>query len=352
MKDAARQSLPRVDSKRDAKDSCKNWGVGPLGSCHDVGLHHDDTVIWECFFSPRLAVPYMTLLGAVFVFTGLPASGGVPTERPASGDLQKLPSCSLAQAEWSDGDSFPVLLSDGKELTVRLYGVDCLEWHVRDDSDARRLRAQRRYFGLASGPAEESIARAKDFGAQAAARVKVLLARPFEVHTAFADGRGDSRYPRVYAFIETADGRDLGSQLVEEGLARAFGVYRRTPDGKDAEEYRARLRDLELAAAGKKVGIWAATDWAALPSERLAQRQEDDELALATGSPKATPQSVNPNTASRDELMQIPGIGESMALRIIQEREKAPFKDVADLGRVRGIGPVNLEKFRPYVKIP
>jgi competence protein ComEA len=307
---------------------------------------------WGCLIYSGLMVRYLVFVAVFTVFAGSPTSVEGANEKSASGDLQKLASCRLVSADWSDGDSFPVTLPDGKELTVRLYGVDCIEWHVRDDSDARRLRAQRRYFGLASGAAEESIARAKDFGARAAARVKVLLARPFVVHTAFADGRGDSRYSRVYAFIETADGRDLGSQLVEEGLARAYGVYRRTPDGKDAEEYRARLRDLELAAAGKKVGIWAATDWAALPSERLAQRQEDDELALATGSAKAAPASVNPNTASRDELMQIPGIGESMALRIMQEREKAPFKNVADLGRVRGIGPVNLEKFRPYVKIP
>ncbi|MDX6767529.1 MAG: helix-hairpin-helix domain-containing protein [Candidatus Methylacidiphilales bacterium] len=273
-----------------------------------------------------------------------------PAEKTASGDLQRFEGCTLIEVDWSDGDSFPVRLPDGREQTVRLYGADCMEWHVKDDSDARRLRTQRRYFGLASGPAEASIARAKGFGAEAASRVKTLLAKPFVIHTAFADGRGDSHYSRVYAFVETAEKRDLAAQLVEEGLARAFGVYRQTPDRLSADDYREHLRDLELAAAAEKRGIWALTNWTELPKERLAERQEDAELDLATGSGKKSPaQPVNPNSASRDELMALPGIGEAMALRIIEERAKGPFKNPEELTRVRGISPATLEKLRPLL---
>jgi hypothetical protein len=48
----------------------------------------------------------------------------------------------------ADEDSFQIQTPEGQEHTIRLYGADCIEWHVSDDSDARRLRAQRRYFGI------------------------------------------------------------------------------------------------------------------------------------------------------------------------------------------------------------
>ena len=45
---------------------------------------------------------------------------------------------------------------------------------------------------------------------------------------------------------------------------------------------------------------------------------------------------INPNLATVDELMQLKGIGEQLAERII---EKRPYTTLADLQRVSGIGP-------------
>lgn len=287
-------------------------------------------------------------LQCALLLLGVCCAGAVPVR---GGDIETLEGCTWVGAEWADGDSFPIRTADGRELTLRLYGVDCLEWHVRDEGDARRLRAQRRHFGVAGGGAEASIAQAREFGAQAARRVRELLARPFTVHTAYADGRGDSRYRRVYAFVTTAEGRDLGAQLVQEGLARAFGVSRSTPDGRSSESYREHLRDLELAAAGARRGIWASTDWSSLPQERQAEREEEAELALATARPKPPAGAIDPNTASRDDLMSLPGVGEVLAVRILEARGRKPFASVEDLGRVPGIGPALLEKIRPHVVV-
>jgi competence protein ComEA len=216
--------------------------------------------------------------------------------------LTTLTSCTLVPTPWADGDSFQIESADGRTLTIRLYGADCFETQAQDDTDARRLRAQRRYFGIAEwgGSAAASIQAAKDLGQAATREVAAALARPFSVHTAFADARGDGRYRRLYAFVTTAGGEDLAERLVRLGLARAFGVYRETPAGQNAAEYRAFLEDVELQAAQRGVGAWAKTQWEKLPSERRAERQEKEDLSLATSPAKRlNGPRLNPNTAAR-----------------------------------------------------
>jgi len=116
-----------------------------------------------------------------------------------SAELQTHLKSSFIETEWGDGDSFLVQLTSGETHTIRLYGVDCLEWHVSDTTDARRLRAQRRYFGIskAGGSSKSSIAAAKGMGELAASEVKRALAQPFTVHTAFADAGGDGKHKRI-----------------------------------------------------------------------------------------------------------------------------------------------------------
>ena len=60
--------------------------------------------------------------------------------------------------------------------------------------------------------------------------------------------------------------------------------------------------------------------------------------------------TVNPNTATAEELKQIPGIGPKTAEAIILEREtNGPFRYPEDLMSVSGIGPKKLESFLPYL---
>ena len=269
---------------------------------------------------------------------------------PAANPLVRLENCTLIRTDWADGDSFLVRTADGVEHTLRLYGADCIEWHVTDNTDARRLWAQRRFFGIseAGGSPPASITAAKEFGRLAALKTTELLEQPFTIHTAFADARGDGKHKRIYGFVTTAGGRDLASELVSLGLARAFGVYRETPDHKHFDEYREALRDRELQAAKRGTGVWALTDWDKLPAERRQQRDEEAELDLAKGR-KATlaEASIDPNTAARDELMTLPGIGEVMANRIIENR---PYSSPEDLSRVSGIGETTLKRLRPFLK--
>ncbi|HVA49076.1 MAG TPA: helix-hairpin-helix domain-containing protein [Pirellulales bacterium] len=60
---------------------------------------------------------------------------------------------------------------------------------------------------------------------------------------------------------------------------------------------------------------------------------------------------VDVNQADWPELAQLPGIGQTLAQRIVTSRqERGPFLDHSELRRVRGIGPKTLEKMRPYLR--
>lgn len=266
--------------------------------------------------------------------------------------LTALKSCKLIPTDWADGDSFEIQTADGTRHTIRLYGADCIEWHVNDETDARRLRAQRRYFGIAEwgGTPQASITAAKELGQVAAGDVVAVLKQPFTVHTVFADARGDGKHKRIYGFVTTSEGEDLAERLVRLGHARAFGVYRESPGGRSADEYRAFLEDVELQSAKRGAGAWAKTNWELLPAERHAERQENDELALAAGAAKLAPGAkINPNTAARDQLMLLPGVGEVTANRIIGAR---PFRKPEDLLNVEGIGPKTLKDLEPFLQLP
>ncbi|MGD9644241.1 MAG: ComEA family DNA-binding protein [Pirellulales bacterium] len=59
---------------------------------------------------------------------------------------------------------------------------------------------------------------------------------------------------------------------------------------------------------------------------------------------------VDINSADWPELAQLPGIGETLARRIVESRhDLGPYRDHRDLERVQGIGPLTLERIRPHL---
>ncbi|MEN3186984.1 MAG: ComEA family DNA-binding protein [Atribacterota bacterium] len=59
---------------------------------------------------------------------------------------------------------------------------------------------------------------------------------------------------------------------------------------------------------------------------------------------------INVNTASKEELIALPGIGEALAQRIIEYRQThGPFHRPEDLLEIKGIGPKKLDRIRDLI---
>ena len=133
-----------------------------------------------------------------------------------------------------------------------------------------------------------------------------------------------------------------------------------------AEEDLARVRpDLDgnaiMSLLGLPPGPLVGQAWRHLKELRLERGPLEHDEAVAelyrwaaangiAASALATPDQVNVNTATVDELRTLPGVGPAMAHRIVECRGEAGYASVDDLLRVPGLGPARLAELTgPFV---
>jgi comEA protein len=74
--------------------------------------------------------------------------------------------------------------------------------------------------------------------------------------------------------------------------------------------------------------------------------------AMVATAKKPPLKPVNINSATSEELQQVPGIGPVTADKILQMRKSyGAFKSVDDLLAVKGLGKKRLEKMRKYLTV-
>ena len=130
------------------------------------------------------------------------------------------------------------------------------------------------------------------------------------------------------------------------GAVEEPGVYYLAPD--------ARVADAIEAAGGFSAD--ADRDWLNLAEPltdgvqvRVPTVLEGEELASAEAASRAA--LIDINTAGAEELMTLPGIGESRALAIIAYREtNGPFAEITDIMRVSGIKEAAFEKIKDRIR--
>src|SRR5262245_942657 len=102
---------------------------------------------------------------------------------------------------------------------------------------------------------------------------------------------------------------------------------------------------LQRLVVGLLVVLFALVCWHAYAGSRFAARP----LELHRGRAL---DRIDLNAADRADLQQLPGIGAALAERILAERERVgEFRSLDDLRKVKGIGPVGLERLRPLAGV-
>jgi len=84
---------------------------------------------------------------------------------------------------------------------------------------------------------------------------------------------------------------------------------------------------------------------------RLGDLQQRTTRPVGGKKAAALKHAVDINRAGIADLLCVPWIGPATARRIVEERQKRPFRSVDDLRRVTGIGVKKLESIRPYVTV-
>lgn len=140
---------------------------------------------------------------------------------------------------------------------------------------------------------------------------------------------------------ETSDGSDdFNNSEIEvhiDGRVKNPGVYK-IKNGT-------RLQDLIEEAGG-------LLDDANTSNLNLARKLKDGEkIVIKSYLDKNNDEDakININTATKDMLTSIPGVGSKMADKIIKYRQEHPFNSVDELLNISGIGKKKFEEIKLYI---
>lgn len=186
-----------------------------------------------------------------------PASPAPREKSAREGNYEVFRNCTLAEDRTNDGDSFRILLPDGRKEIFRLYFVDTPESafksYANGENNHDRIRDQAGYFDISPEKAVEIGAQGKKFA------LNLLSSSPFTIYTRWDDPFGDRRY---HAFVLVHSGgkqRWLHELLVEKGLARLKTKPAELPDGTSVADHRRHLEQLRAAAEKSGTGAWSAS---------------------------------------------------------------------------------------------
>ncbi len=283
----------------------------------------------HAYIPDRRAIAGWIVVGCLALLSCTASAQQVKSATQPDGAWEILDGCRLVTNSVVDGDSFHVS-HKGREYIFRLYFVDTPEV---DASLTERAVDQAAYFGIGTKDIPRGGRKAADFARQK------LMGREFTVVTRWRNAMGRSTLARFYGVV-LARGENLAEELVANGWGRIYGLKANWPDGPRSTTFINKLKNLELGAREKRLGMWNTNEF------RHAT------FTVMTAATKERPRKgsvrgVDLNEASFEELQSLPGIGPKMAERIMANR---PYQKIEDLVKVNGIGESKMVRLKPLVR--
>jgi competence protein ComEA len=165
---------------------------------------------------------------------------------------------------------------------------------------------------------------------------------PLAVHVVGAVPR-----PGLYEFAEGArvqDAIDAAGGLLANASVDALNLAAPLVDG---QQLVISYQDGSAVSTGNEGGV-------DLPSSEAPEASSPDSSSSGgnTTEGDTTVELVNINTATLDELNALPGIGPTIAQRIIDYRDQnGAFSTIEDIKNVSGIGPATFEEIKDLITV-
>jgi len=142
------------------------------------------------------------------------------------------------------------------------------------------------------------------------------------------DVDGAVKNPGVYEFVE--------GDRIEDAIIKSGGLLENA-DTKIINK--ARLLSDEEKIYIKEVG-----------EENFDIEMIDSSVYNTSGTVEKS-DKININTASKEQLMSLDGIGEVYSQRIIDYRKKVKFSSIEEIKQIKGIGDKTFEKFKDKITV-
>ncbi len=168
--------------------------------------------------------------------------------------------------------------------------------------------------------------------------------------------KSDKIIASLQSFFGVTKSEIIFAMLVLGGLMFGVGLklFNYQPSGIDNERRNLEIYRILDSLAEVNRTTFIGTDMEGNIDSTLAK---GDTIVKSSGMYSDKPnkslpiEKINIASASRVQLMNLPGVGEKTADMIIEYRNSSRFRKIEDIMNVKGIGPKKFENFKEYIEI-
>lgn len=183
-----------------------------------------------------------------------------------------------------------------------------------------------------------------------------------EIKSVFVDVKGAIKNPGVYELLEinrVIDAINLSGGLLENADTSNINLSKKLKDEMviivdfKKEEVKEEITCPSVKEESNQDNDKEPIENDALIDDNKEEINNDASLddESNNGNNLNSNSKISLNAATKEELMTLPGIGESKALDIIEYRNNSLFKSIEEITNVKGIGNSIYEKIKEFITI-